>query len=31
MSAPVAGFVNGLAVAPSGRFVVAAIGQAPSA
>ena len=27
MSAPLVGFVNGLAVAPSGRFVVAAVGQ----
>lgn len=27
LSAPVKGFVNGLVVAPSGRFVVAAVGQ----
>ena len=27
MSVPLAGFVNGLAVAPSGRFLVAAVGQ----
>ena len=27
LSAPVKGFVNGLVVAPSGRFAVAAVGQ----